>query len=66
MRRSAFLAVVVTSLVFASQATASTTTAMTMKFNEPVTPNFKTCPIFPAGFCGSGLVKPFGHHQRRG
>jgi hypothetical protein len=48
------------SLVFASQAAASTTTAITMKFNEPVSPSFKTCPVFPGGLCGSGLVKPFG------
>jgi hypothetical protein len=48
------------SLVFASQAAASTTTAITMKFSEPVSPSFNTCPVFPDGLCGSGLVKPFG------
>jgi hypothetical protein len=48
------------SLVFASQAAASTTTSITMKFNEPVSPSFNTCAVFSTGLCGSGLVKPFG------
>jgi hypothetical protein len=48
------------SLVFASQAAASTTTSITMKFTEPVSPSFKTCAVFSTGLCGSGLVKPFG------
>lgn len=61
MRRLALaLGLATMSLALASQAAASTTTAITMKFNEPVIPSARTCPIFPTGFCGSGLVKPFG------
>jgi hypothetical protein len=60
MRRIALLAGVVIPLAFASQAAASTT-SVTMKFNEPVSPSAKTCAVFPGGgLCGSGLVKPFG------
>jgi hypothetical protein len=31
-----------------------------MKFNEPVIPSARTCPIFASGLCGTGLVTPFG------
>jgi hypothetical protein len=61
MRRLCVLGGVVASLAFAAQAAASTTTPITMKFNEPVITSARTCPIFPNGFCGSGTVMPFGH-----
>jgi hypothetical protein len=50
-------------LAFASQAAAGTTTvSVSMTFTEPVLQDVTHgCPVFPGGFCGSGIVLPFGH-----
>ena len=51
-------------LAFASQAAAGTTTTVpvSMTFTEPILKDIRTgCPVFPDGFCGSGIVVPFGH-----
>jgi hypothetical protein len=53
------------SLVFASQASAATSTSVSMSFTEQAVANFKQdCPVFftgDGGFCGNGVVLPFGH-----
>jgi hypothetical protein len=51
-----------TSLAFASQAAAATTTSVSMSFTEQIVANFNQgCPVFPDGLCGNGVVLPFGH-----
>jgi hypothetical protein len=48
-------------LVFASQAAAATT-QVSMTFTEPGVANIKQgCPFPPNGYCGNGVVLPFGH-----
>jgi len=51
-------------VVFASQAAAGTTTtvSVSMTFSEPIAADSVSgCPVFPDGFCGNGIVVPFGH-----
>ena len=54
---------VVASTALASQATAGTTAvSVRMSFTEPIIQNIRSgCPVFPDGFCGMGIVVPFGH-----
>jgi hypothetical protein len=64
MRRLVFLlGVVVLFAVVAQQAAAGTTTvSVSMSFTEPIVQNIRSgCPVFPDGFCGNGVVVPFGH-----
>jgi hypothetical protein len=63
MRRIALLVGVATvSLAFATQAAATTTTPVSMTFTEPGVANLNQgCPVYPDGFCGNGVVLPFGH-----
>ena len=67
MRLKALLVVMVVALValagFAGQGVASSSVSVSMTFTEPVVPAFKQggCPVLPEGFCGSGVVLPFGH-----
>jgi hypothetical protein len=54
------------SLAFTAQASAATTTSVSMSFTEQAVANFKQdCPVFFAapdgGLCGNGVVLPFGH-----
>jgi hypothetical protein len=55
----------VVSIAFASPAMASTTTPVSMTFTEPFFPNVNSdCPALGlpnGGFCGNGIVVPFGH-----
>ena len=64
MRRMLVIAglLVVASTAFASQATAGTTTvSVRMSFTEPIIQNIRSgCPVSD-GFCGMGIVVPFGH-----
>jgi len=48
--------------VLASQASAGTTNvSVSMSFTEPILQDIKSgCPVFPDGFCGTGVVVPFG------
>lgn len=57
------LGFVAMSLAFASQAAAGTTAvSVSMSFTEPIVQNVRSgCPVFPDGFCGNGIVVPFGH-----
>ena len=64
MRRLLFLFGLVGLLaVFAQQAAAGTTNvSVSMSFTEPIHQDIKSgCPVFPDGFCGTGIVVPFGH-----
>jgi hypothetical protein len=64
MRRLFLIAgLVALSGVFASQAAAGTTTvSVSMTFTEPIVYDIHSgCPVFPEGFCGNGIVVPFGH-----
>jgi len=66
MRRIIFLLGLVALFgVFASQAAAATTTvSVSMTFTEPILQDVTHgCPVLPGGggFCGSGIVLPFGH-----
>jgi len=64
MRRLLFLFGLVGLLaVFAQQAAAGTTNvSVSMSFTEPILQDIKSgCPVFPDGFCGTGIVVPFGH-----
>ncbi|HJQ51816.1 MAG TPA: hypothetical protein VJ838_14975 [Gaiellaceae bacterium] len=49
--------------VLASQALAGTTNvSVSMSFTEPILQDINSgCPVFPNGFCGTGVVVPFGH-----
>jgi hypothetical protein len=56
------------SLVFVCQAAAANDISVRMSFTEPIVPNIvQGCPVLsftdngPAGFCGNGVVLPFGH-----
>jgi hypothetical protein len=46
----------------ASQASAGTApVSVSMSFTEPILQDIKSgCPVFPDGFCGTGVVVPFG------
>ena len=46
----------------ASSATAATAVQVSVSITEPIVPAFKQgdCPVLPEGFCGQGLVHPFG------
>lgn len=46
----------------ASQASAGTAqVSVSMSFTEPILQDVKSgCPVFPDGFCGTGVVVPFG------
>lgn len=61
-RFTLLLAIAVSSLVFASPATALTTVRVKMTFAEPVVPaaHGHDCAVIPDGFCGHGQVIPFG------
>jgi hypothetical protein len=63
MRRLLVIAsLLVVSGVLASQASAGTTTvSVSMSFTEPILQDIHSgCPTFPNGFCGTGVVVPFG------
>jgi hypothetical protein len=63
MRRLLVIAVVFAVCgVLASQASAGTTSvSVSMSFTEPILQDIKSgCPVFPDGFCGTGVVVPFG------
>src|SRR5262245_20916155 len=49
--------------VLASPASAGTTNvSVSMSFTEPIIPAINSgCPVIADGFCGSGVVVPFGH-----
>src|SRR5215469_5327621 len=49
--------------VLASPAAAGTTNvSVGMSFTEPIMQDIHSgCPTFPDGFCGTGVVVPFGH-----
>lgn len=56
------------SLAFASQAAGATNIPVSMSFTEPIVANLtQGCPVLsfidngPSGFCGNGIVHPFGH-----
>jgi hypothetical protein len=52
----------IAALAFASPAAANTTVPVSMSFTEPIVPGFvQGCPVVQTGFCGSGVVLPFGH-----
>src|SRR5256885_1005200 len=55
--------VLTASLAFTSQASASTRVTVRASFAEPVVPAFESgdCPVLGNGFCGSGVVVPFGY-----
>jgi hypothetical protein len=57
-----FIGLVASCAVVAQQAAAGTTTvSVSMSFTEPVVQNIRSgCPI-QDGFCGMGVVVPFGH-----
>jgi hypothetical protein len=69
MRRIALcVGLAAVSLVFVCQAAAATDIPVSMSFTEPIVPNIEQgCPVFSftdngfAGFCGNGVVLPFGH-----
>jgi hypothetical protein len=63
MRRLLFLGLVVVCAVIAQQAAAGTTSvSVSMSFSEPAVQNVKSgCAAFPDGFCGNGVVVPYGH-----
>jgi len=49
--------------VLVSQALAGTTNvSVSMSFTEPILQDINSgCPVYPSGFCGTGVVVPFGH-----
>ena len=49
--------------VLASPASAATSNvSVSMSFTEPIMQDIHSgCPTFPDGFCGTGVVVPFGH-----
>ena len=64
MRRIVFLVGLVAMFsILAQQAAAgSTNVSVSMSFTEPIVQNIRSgCPALPDGFCGNGVVVPFGH-----
>jgi hypothetical protein len=64
MRRLVFLlGAVALFAALAQQAAAGTTNvSVSMSFTEPILQDINSgCPTFPGGFCGNGIVVPFGH-----
>jgi hypothetical protein len=69
MQRRRFVLVAMVGLVavlgLATPAAATTAVPVTASITEPIVPAFKQgdCPVLPGGFCGHGLVHPFGLAQ---
>jgi hypothetical protein len=59
---AAIVSAAVLSLGLASIAAAAGTLQVTAHFTEPIAPQARSgeCPVAPEGFCGTGIVLPFG------
>lgn len=52
----------VAALAIASPATAATSVPVKMSFTEPIMQDVRSgCPVLQEGFCGNGIVLPYGH-----
>jgi hypothetical protein len=58
----AFASAILLTVGLTTIAAATSTTYVTMHFAEPIAPQAMSgdCPVAPEGFCGTGIVLPFG------
>jgi hypothetical protein len=55
-------AVSVLALAASPVSAGTTNVSVSMSFTEPILQNINSgCPVLPDGFCGNGVVVPFGH-----